>query len=98
MHLLSLKFPTGECFLGYLGCPAPVGCPEAPMLWGQTPGVPTISPGGLLRSSVLTHCGGPPGCGLPMQQSVPWGPETQISILKKGQPEGIAETCWEQRG
>ena len=98
LGLLSLKFLTGECFLGYLGCPAPVGCPEAPMLWGQTPRLPTISPRGLLRSSVLTHCGDPPSRGLPMQQRAPWGSETQISILKKGQPEGIAETCWEQRG
>lgn len=68
------------------------------MLWGQTPGVPTASPGGLLRSSLLIDCGGPPGSGLSMQQRAPWGSEIQISILKKGQPEGIAETCWEQRG
>lgn len=97
MHLLSLKSPPGSSSWATRDsgpCRVRRG-PEAVELnslgaWQQ--------PRGLLRSSVLTHCRGFPGRGFAVEQKTPWGSETQISILKKGQPEGMSETCWELRG
>lgn len=91
----EFKVPPKEHFLDWGGWHRVQDAQRPRCCGGKLPGC-LLSAQGNSEVLCVTYSKASPGSGLPMGQWAPWGSETLISILKKGQQESISETCWEQ--